>query len=159
MRTNPRAFAYEYEPQTPFKRLYINKVTASKLMFRINAESNNEDETNDIYKSLLGLSLCLAFIDYRYNDKRMGRMTKRSRIFLMVIRKAHFEGEDLERMGIDDNLDVLQLSCSVSKQVLRQQRFVPSVGANLWIYPIQTLASELRMYRAIHMVRTYQHQY
>ena len=116
MRTNPQQFldrAYRNDALSPFRRLYIEQVTASKYMYHIDAETNEDGVVDEIYDAMLGLSLCIGFLQRTQNDSRVGRRIKRSKIFFFIVRCASFQGDDLERMGINGNLDVLSLSCSL----------------------------------------------
>ena len=65
MRTNHQQFvdrAFRNDTISPFYRLYIDKVTASKYMYHIDAEKNEDGDVDAIYDAMLCLSLCIGFL-------------------------------------------------------------------------------------------------
>ena len=148
LREYPEAFmraAYEHEEDNPFIRVSINAVHRTRNLYHLNTLSNDRNFNRELMETVIGITLCVCFIESR-NTRRY----RHSDMMFMIIRRAHFEGELIDRNGTAADLDLVELSMSVSKEVCQNQRFIPQVGQALYFRPLCTLAPQVRMVKAIH---------
>ena len=140
--------AIHNDPQrTEFKRLLIDRVSASRNMYHINSSSNDPHVIEQLVPVLKGLTACLGFFEYEANGRNV-----RSPLVIFVIRSTALRGLDLERQGLTGDIQELTLRLSFSKDPMHKAHFRPNAQQFLYFLPIKSLGSYIRMFRAAYSV-------
>ena len=163
MRNNPARFLddlYRGEEHPQFTEMTLDGVSVSQSLFHCNTSSDDPEFNMDLLDSLLGLTLCVAYLRRTEGTPRCpipsdSNTTRRtpdcSNLFFMVIRKSYMQKER-EDDAVDSEGNPIQhvhMRMSFSRQVMKHQGFAPYVGHTIHFQPICSLASELREYKAL----------
>ena len=150
--------AYNRDPYFNFTSIRISHVAASQHLFHLNADSNDMAFNEELLEELMGLTLCIAYLERNSNTSpcpipRGSSRTsaQHSNIFFMLVRSAYLEGRRMDTYE-DSEVHLVRLRLSVSKTVLRDQNFIPEENQVMYFKPLMKLGSNLRSLKAIQLI-------
>jgi len=146
-----RQLKHEQEPYPEFHRVLVRKVSASRKIYHIETRSNDPDLARTLALNLRGITLCIGFLRAAPEGSRSTRRGD-TKLFFVIIRSAHFDGQNLDTLGLDGDLESVTLRICISKDVLRSENFLPEEDQSLHFHLLEGISSQVRIYRSIYHV-------
>ena len=157
---------YDGEADVPFAEMEIEGCQASKNLIHGVATSDDAQQNRELFDDCLrGLTLCVAYVERHQRHRRcpippnspITRTDEDTSAFVfMLIRRMQIrnftEQEILERDPSDTAIEHINVRFSLNRDVMKKQGFVLQAGQTLRFFPVCSLASDLRVAKAIERI-------